>query len=41
MMKHATEDDFTVVEVFESSATVLFEATQSFTLSIALSIPTT
>ena len=30
MMKHPTEDDFTVVEVFESSVTVLFEPTQSF-----------
>ena len=30
MMKHPTEDDFTVLEVFESSATVLFEPTQCF-----------
>ena len=30
MMKHPTEDDFTVVEVFESGVTVLFEPTQSF-----------
>jgi hypothetical protein len=30
MMEHPTEDDFTVVEVFESSVTVLFEPTQSF-----------
>jgi hypothetical protein len=30
MMEHPTEDDFTVVEVFESSVTVLFEPTRSF-----------
>ena len=30
MMKQPTEDDFTVVEVFESSVTVRFEPTQSF-----------
>ncbi|MGC1561441.1 MAG: hypothetical protein WA820_16535 [Bradyrhizobium sp.] len=30
MMKHPTEDDFTVVEVFESGVSVLFEPTQSF-----------
>ena len=30
MMKHPTEDDFTVTEVFESGVTVLFEPTQSF-----------
>jgi len=29
MMKHPTEDDFTVLEVFESSATVLFEPVSS------------
>jgi hypothetical protein len=30
MMEHPTEGDFTVVEVFESSVTVLFEPAQSF-----------
>ena len=30
MMKHPTEGDSTVVEVFESSVTVLFEPMQSF-----------
>jgi hypothetical protein len=30
MMKHPTEDDFVVVEFFESTVTVLFEPTRSF-----------
>jgi len=29
-MKHPTEDDFTVVKVFGSSVTALFEPTQGF-----------
>lgn len=41
MMKHSTEDDFTVMEVFESGVTVLFDPRRAFILSIALPIPTT
>jgi hypothetical protein len=40
MMKHPTKDDFTVMEVFESGVTVLFEPTQSFYTFYRLPIPT-